>query len=363
MRICHLSTVHHALDVRIFEKECRSLAAAGYEVFLVANHTRDEFRDGVHIVALQRPKGRLKRIFVQPLVAMRKALATGASVIHFHDPELIPAGMIFRLLGKRVIYDAHENLPQDILHSKDYLPKLIRVPLSFLAKLTETVSSRCFTNVITVSDAFVCRFPNHKTSVVRNYPIIARPLMPTAELGNKHVVFTGGLSRSRCAREMVQAMEHLPEYTLTVAGPCRSGVLKAELEALPGWQRVNYVGMLDRDGVNQLMARASAGLLLNYPREDYVEISSNKLYEYMIAGLPVVASMVKSWEASINAVQNGVIVDGTNPEFIATGIREVTENQDRAKEMAARGREAALTTYSWDSEEKTLLAVYSALRR
>lgn len=363
MRICHLSTVHNALDVRIFEKECRSLAQAGHQVFLIANHSQDELRDGVNIIALQKPKGRLKRIFLQPFAALKKALQTGAPIVHFHDPELIPAGVLLRLLGKKVVFDVHENLPQDILHSKDYLPKAIRLPLSFAAKVIETVASKCYSHVITVSDAFVSRFPLNKTSVVRNYPIIQKPLVPPAALGNRHIVFTGGLSRSRCAKEMVQAMEYLPDYTLTVAGPCRSDALKAELQSLPGWKQIDYVGMLDRTGVNDLMASASAGLLLNYPREDYIEISSNKLYEYMIAGLPVVASRVKSWEDSINAVQNGVIADGTDPKSIAEGVRQVVEDELAARDMAQKGREAALNTYSWESEAKVLLSVYERLGR
>jgi len=57
-----------------------------------------------------------------------RALHVRAAVYHFHDPELIPVGLILRALGKHVIYDVHEDVPADIL-GKYYLARRIRSSL------------------------------------------------------------------------------------------------------------------------------------------------------------------------------------------------------------------------------------------
>lgn len=360
MRVCHLSTVHSAKDVRIFEKECRSLAAEGYEVFLVARNPVDEDVDGVHILGTQPPRSRIGRMVAMPWVVLRRGLSTGARLFHFHDPELMPVGVLLKLLGKKVVYDVHENLPQDILHSKDYIPKWIRPPLSWASHVAEKASSWFFDGVVTVSDTFASRFPAKKTAVVRNYPVVTQAgKSPNPQEKPRLVVFTGGMTRTRCAVEMVRAMEYLKgmDLKLVFAGAARPDVL-AEAEKLPAWERVENMGMLPREGVDDLLSRASVGLLMNYPRADYVEISSNKLYEYMLAGLPVVTASIPSWKRTVEEVGCGVVVDPLNPEDIASGIRRVLSDPEEAVRMGERGRQAALTRFTWASEAKTLADLY-----
>ena len=135
-RVCHLTTVHQPFDVRIFQKECQSLVRAGYDVSLVAVHDRDETVDGVHVLSLPRPRGRIERWRSTRRQCLARALESGAELFHFHDPELIPLGLKLKKHGFKVVYDVHESHAESIL-DRTYLHPLLRRPMSKLLERSE----------------------------------------------------------------------------------------------------------------------------------------------------------------------------------------------------------------------------------
>ncbi|HET8590951.1 MAG TPA: glycosyltransferase, partial [Nakamurella sp.] len=102
-----MSTVHPADDNRVFWRECSGLAAAGFDVTLIARADSDYERNGVRVVAMRTYSRRLVRMTFGVLTALVRAVRTRSSLYHAHDPELIPALLVLRLLGKTVVYDAH----------------------------------------------------------------------------------------------------------------------------------------------------------------------------------------------------------------------------------------------------------------
>ncbi|MET0319494.1 MAG: glycosyltransferase, partial [Duganella sp.] len=121
VRVCHLSSVHRGLDIRIYRKQCVSLAAAGFDVHLVIAATPAQVAEAtaagvtVHALPGADGAGRLRRVLRQGWRCYRMAAALDADLYHFHDPELIPYGLLLRRRGTQVIYDLHEDLPADIL--------------------------------------------------------------------------------------------------------------------------------------------------------------------------------------------------------------------------------------------------------
>src|SRR2546421_1118597 len=146
-RVVHLTTVHPPDDSRIFHKECRTLAATGYEVILVAPECGRESRDGVKFHSIPRVENRSARIVLSTTRALKIALALDADLYHFHDPELLPVGVALRALGKTVIYDAHEHLPQQIL-SKPWIPRRLRRFVAQNVGVAEWLFSRTLSGVI-----------------------------------------------------------------------------------------------------------------------------------------------------------------------------------------------------------------------
>ena len=105
---CILTTVHPPFDTRVFHKQARTLARAGYDVTLIAKHKCDEMIDGIMVLALPSSRNRLARIFGLTWRAFRLALRQRADVYHFHDPERLLLGVLLKLLTEaKVIYDVH----------------------------------------------------------------------------------------------------------------------------------------------------------------------------------------------------------------------------------------------------------------
>lgn len=184
IKVCHVTSVHPAKDARIFHKECRSLAKE-YEVYLIAPNVKDEIAEGVHILGVTLPKSRLKRMMNLNAI-YQKALEVDAAVYHFHDPELLYLGLKLKHRGKKVIFDSHEDIPQQLLE-KGYYPSWCKKPISSIYTLIEKYCLKRYDAVISVTPSIVERLAaiNPLTVMVTNYP----PFEEAA--GNQRV--TGGV--------------------------------------------------------------------------------------------------------------------------------------------------------------------------
>src|SRR5262249_10920739 len=115
MKVVHVTSVHSAMDVRILEKECKSLAAHGYEVVLIAPSIHPVQVDGVRVVTVKKPRNRSARLLLTALEVLYLSAQEDADLYHFHDPELIIIGVALKLfMGKIIVYDVHEDLPLQI---------------------------------------------------------------------------------------------------------------------------------------------------------------------------------------------------------------------------------------------------------
>lgn len=354
--------------MRIFLKECRSLAAAGYDVHLVSVGAPDTVRDGVSVHGVPAQlRGRLHRMTRTVWTVARTAWKLQADVYHFHDPELIPVGLWLRARGRRVVYDIHEDLPRDLL-TKPYLGPL-RSPLAWPLERLENFAARQFSALITATPAIGARFQplNPRTVVLNNYPLrdeLHRPAPSPWDQRATAVAYTGVISVNRCLMEMVDAMAALPPglaATLELAGRFAQAADRARATQRPGWPRVRERGLLDRAAMAELLHNVRAGLVLFYPEPNHINAQPNKLFEYMSAGLPLIASDFPLWREQVSAIGCGWLVNPLDPHAIAAAIARALTESEEAAAMGQRGRAAVETQFNWEREARKLVDLYHVL--
>lgn len=363
MTILHLTTVHPRNDVRIWGKEISTARTAYCTALLVADGEGDSRNSDVAVYDLGVPgDSRLVRGFKSPLKALRKVLELRPRLVQFHDPELLPIGLVLRLLGYRVIYDVHEDVPRQVL-DKHWLPSAVRRPVSWAVSALEWLAGRAFTAIVAATPTIASRFPPAKTITVQNFPQLqefASASLPYSERP-MHFVYTGALARIRGAAEMVIASgcTSSEAIRLQVAGAFRPAPLQDELAALPGWARVDFHGWLSRSQIAGLLSQARAGLVVLHPTRSYVDSFPIKMFEYMAAGLPVIASDFPLWREIVAGADCGLLVDPMDPRAIADAMQWIADNPEDAQRMGERGHRATITKYNWDAESRKLLGLYS----
>lgn len=364
--LMHLSTVHHRGDIRIALKQAETLAATfrGRVELVVADGLGPSEREGVTIFDLGvLGPNRLTRAILGFARSVGHLRAVRPAVLHFHDPELIPVGIVAKVLGIRVIYDVHEDLPKQILQ-KDWIPRYLRGTVAALASAAEWLGARTFDAIVPATPKIAERFPPHKTVVVQNFPLNSElsgpPSRPYADRPPSFV-YVGGVSRLRGIVQVVGAASRFGDecgVQIDVAGSFSPASLQTEVEQLAGFARTRFHGWMSRDEVQRLFSNARAGLVLFHPVPNHTDAQPNKLFEYMAAGLPVIVSDFPLWRRIVDEARCGLLVNPMDPDAIAGAMRWVLEHPVEAHAMGQRGRAAVVARFNWQSEAKHLIGLY-----
>ncbi|HEV3152890.1 MAG TPA: glycosyltransferase family 4 protein [Candidatus Baltobacteraceae bacterium] len=360
-----MTSVHTPADTRIAYRECASLAEAGYDVVLIAPGTA-RLPPGVRLRSLPVPANRLARMTQTMWRVYRAALDERADIYHFHDPELIFVGLLLKMRGARVIFDVHEDIPSDIA-DKRWIPRALRPPVGAAVATVLKVLHARYNAIVTATPTIARHFPDGHTVVICNYPRIeelAPPASAAFEQRPSNAVYLGNITELRGIVELMQAYDRpeMPAQSrLILAGEFEDAELSRRIKAMPGWQRVDFLGWCDRSRVADALSRARVGLVTLRPARNFEDALPVKMFEYMGAGLPVIIS--KTIRAGRIVVDHdcGIAVDPMNPGEIARAIRFFVENPARAREMGERGRELVLERYQWFNEAQKLQRLYAAI--
>jgi glycosyltransferase involved in cell wall biosynthesis len=370
-RICHFTSVHRAIDTRILLKECQSLAKSGNEVFLVAQHTCSEVWNEVNIIGLQRKqKGRLSRALFFTWRVFFAAVNTRSEVFHFHDPELIPFGLILRLFGKKVIFDIHENIARQI-KVKEYLP--LRNLVAKLYGLVDWISAKAFF-LILAENSYRSIYEAHtdKLETVLNMPDVKflseYKRTDRAVTDSIDLFYVGGITFDRGIETVVKALIELHSRGIVAnfhcVGPYEVSVM-SRVKAIHGFDEVqnsiHFYGPERLDIALQRSENCQAGLSILMPIENYLESYSTKIFEYMAIGLPVITSNFPLYQDVVERYECGYCVDPKDSEELADRIAELANSNELILKFSTNGIRAAESKFNWDHEEEKLLAVYQTL--
>lgn len=365
MQIAHLTSAHPRDDVRILLKECLSLSRQGHAVTLVvADGLGDASHLGVAIADVGRSSGRLGRMLGATRRVLRRAIELDAEVYHIHDPELLTICLALKRRGKKVIFDAHEDVPKQIL-GKHYLHHALRKAIAWAFARYERYVCRRLDGVITATPTIREKFLriHANTLDINNYPVLGElDAIPGGEKSSHEVCYVGSIAVIRGVRELVQALELTQtDIQLNLVGGFSESRTEEEVRGYPGWSKVLAWGVQGREGVRDAMARSVAGLVTLHPTPNYIESLPIKMFEYMSAGIPVIASDFPLWRDIVEGCRCGVCVDPLDPTQIARAMDDLVRDPKKALQMGRNGRQAVTERYNWAVEEKKLQAYYTRL--
>jgi len=362
-KIAILTSVHSIFDVRIFHKQAKSLVKAGYDVALLAQHDRNEIVDGVKFIALPKPRGRFQRMTGLMFRILRIAIKEKANVYHFHDPELIPVGLILKFFGAKVIYDVHECYPASI-RKNEWLPPFMKGIVASIFDVFERVCYHFFDAVTTATEDIARRFRDDKVVIIHNYPVLHYAIDKTDNRSldeSRTVIYVGALSKTRGIGEIVQSLGYVDgrsKVRLKILGMFTEPDFEEEVRSIEHFSKVDFLGQIPHEEVYFHLSSADIGLVVLNPTPGYIKSMPVKMFEYMMTGLPVIASNFPLWKEIVEGNKCGLTVDPMNPQEIAEAIEYLLERPELMKKMGENGRKAVFEKYNWERESGKLLDSY-----
>ena len=128
-----------------------------------------------------------------------------------------------------------------------------------------------------------------------------------------------------------------------------------------GWAKVENRGFVSREEVKNIFEQSMLGIVTYLPLPNHLDAQPAKLFEYMAAALPMVASNFPLWNEIVEQNKCGICADPTKPLELKNAIDELLSNPKKAKLMGENGRKAVIEKYSWEAESKKLVELYKSL--
>ncbi len=361
--VLHFSTVHRPFDSRIFHKEIKALKDTYKVIFVCAQADKAYSEGNITIVPVKRRHGKMKRMVFSTFDVLKKVLSYKAEIYHFHDTELLPAGMFLKLTGRRVIFDSHENTYGMVLNRTWIGSMRKRKIIGFFIVLIERLISRNLSGVVVARPDLVPLYKNRNKCLFRNFPDVsaADSIKPALiEKTKPVVVYSGGMTYIRGIIEMIDAMDILGgKAELWLMGEWLEPNLEKDCKARPGYRYVKHLGVFPYGEHFSYIKAGDFGITPFLPAVNHLTTMPNKPFEYMMCRLPVLMSDFKYWMGMFH--EFGIFFNPAEPESIAESIQYCLDNKEEVSEKAEISFEILKKKYSWNSERFVLLEFYNKL--
>ncbi len=363
MKICHISSVHDSEDIRIFKKQCITLAKDGHNVTFIVNNVKDEVKFGVEIKALKKRTNAIARLFFNLPTILMFTFKNKFDVYHAHDPELLPILFFLKLLGRNVVYDMHENFPKQLKTKRVgvFVKKIVGIVWPAIERI---ILSRI--NVVYAELSYKEDYPFVKKSVdVLNMPILDELKEIAVEKHDEFsICYLGGVSEDRYTIKTLETLKKLNNEGINIrfdlVGPVSdqktfSAIKKYETE-LPNF---HYHGSLPPEKAWRLIAKSHVGLAVLNPIPNYIGSYPTKMFEYLALGMPVITSDFELYKPIIERHQVGFCIDPlSDTEFEKALVLMMNEPKLRA-DMSVRAGVLLDGQYSWADEYMKLSEFYT----
>jgi glycosyltransferase involved in cell wall biosynthesis len=377
---------HNATRV---SKQVNVLLGAGHEVTILSRgrqgQPREESQGGLSVYRLPtltwKPLDRLATypVFLNPvwLAAIRqRAAAIGAAGIIVRDLPLAPAAiMAGRLLGIPVHYDMAEVYPAALWsilpHESGPAIRIVRA-LRLAEAVERWVVRRVATTFVVSEDSrerciglgvpaacvvLVGNTPEHPEDLLADWPV---PAELSGDADRLKLIFVGNVFADRGLRFVLDALpailDAVPSALLVVVGDGRElPKLEAQAQQAGLGHAVRFLGWRHHDTHAAYLRHAHIGLLPFLDTEHIRITLANKLFDYMGAGLPVIATDVPSMRRIIDASQCGMLVPPSDAESLAREVIHLLQDSARRAQFGAAGRAAVARDYAWKDDARRFL--------
>jgi glycosyltransferase involved in cell wall biosynthesis len=370
--VSHLTTVHSAKDVRVYQRFSKGIhSEVGGVRILHCGECHDSAEDGVQFVEVDKRRNRFGRIVISSLKILLKARKYKSDVYHIHDPELFWISMFMPRKSITVI-DFHENYSKKI-QAKEWIPKGLRMILTLLyqASLVFLVPGRV--KVIAAAESVIDGMPrrmSREAVVVRNLPAwngsssAIEAIRGNSVAGSEglSILYTGGITEFRGIENVIKAVAQYggTDWKLTIIGR-KNEALYARLGEYFQDERIRYYGEVTYEESLNFQRNADVGVVCNLPLYDYDKALPNKLFEYLSFGIPVVCSNFELWRAIVAENNVGSVCDPEDLSSIADSIKAVRNMLVLDEGVRQRCVDLIKEKYSWENEKKVLLEVYDVI--
>ena len=272
-------------------------------------------------------------------------------LIFANDTDTLPAAYLAsRIRNTKLIFDAHELFPE--------VPELANRPL--IKAIWEKIESLILpklTNSLTVcgsiSDYYKRKY-NIQMAVVRNMPFYKKTPETKPKQEKKVIIYQGALNKGRGLEMVLDAMPYVKDATLMIVGDgdIRS-LLEKRVKSLKVEDKVQFSGKISGEKLLEITRSASIGLcLLENIGLNYYYSLPNRIFDYLHAGVPVLATRFPEISNIVERYKTGVMIDHYEPEYLANTINDMLENPINTSHFEAVAKELC-----WENEEKLLISI------
>lgn len=360
-------TLHRADDARVFARQARTLAVAGWVVRLVTPRGRSGTVDGVEVVAVKAPRSRAENLLAVPWRLLWEFLRRPTRFAYLHDAPLLALAPVLRALGFDVVYDVHEDYANMLRH-RDWIPPPLRAPAGFLAGTYEKSCARLARAVVTATAPLLDGFPHREKEVVYNLPtrdLIENGARQTTPCSRREfdVVHLGSLSDPRLdffARVVESLVGMRPGLRVLVIGLLPHQVPRLRNRFPEGL--VTIIARAPHAEVPGLLGRCKVGVDIHPWLLPHLALAVPvKIFEYMACGCAVVTSHLPEFERLMAPEDLGriAVIQGDDPTAYARAVAGLLGRPADLDETAQSLRRRLSERYTWDREREKLVELFA----
>jgi len=369
-KVCHFASVHTTTDTRVFHRECVSLAKH-FDVTYIGIGNNTGIIDGVNVIAIPKPPSRIYRLLFVTWNVFFLALKQRAQIYHIHDAELIPFAFVLSVMGKKVIYDVHENTYQDIMH-KPWIPFYLRWFLGKLCRVLEWIAANSMHIILVIAKPeFAKRFIVKKYSIIQNFAdlTLLRPyvIKNRASLPENNLFYMGMVTDYYYnLLPVIKAIALLKRQGTIVHFHCVGYIgnyIDAKLSKHEAYQAIqdqlHFYGYKSVAAGFEISKKCKFGICIKNQPEEILVSHERKFFEYMAIGLPIISCDSHIYKNIVDQYQIGLVVNIASEHDIADAITQMLRTD--LDEYAQNGIKACSTHFNWQSQSDVLIDLYNQL--